>query len=322
MAIHKAMLLALRALSYPAALDVGKTYKAERFLRALKTPLAPLYHLRDNKLLRDGREIPIRLYTPPHQSDNRLLLFFHGGGWVLENVDTYDSVCRNLARKTGCRVASVEYALAPEYPFPTGLEDCYAAARTIFLHPENFNVSAEDITLIGDSAGGNLAAAVSLLARDRGEFSISRQILIYPATWNDHSPTSPFPSVQENGTGYLLTSQRVCDFMRLYAGEHPENLQNPYFAPLLCQDLSHQPATLLISAEFDPLRDEGEAYAAALRVAGNPVVQYRMPDALHGFFSLPPRFSHVKRTYQLINRFLNRDSAYVKEKDSQLEPSG
>lgn len=309
MAISKAMHAALRALSQPANIDVDKTYKVERVLRGLRAPLSPLYHLWDHKIERDGREIRVRIYSPKKQTDSRLLLFFHGGGWVLESVDTYNRVCKNLAEKTGCRVASVEYGLAPEYVFPEGLEDCYAAAREVYLHPEQFGVQSHEITLIGDSAGGNLAAAVSLMARDRGEFMIAQQILIYPATYNDHSPASRFDSVRENGTDYLLTAKRVSDYMALYAGEEPEACNSPYFAPLLCKDLSCQPRTMVITAQFDPLRDEGEAYAYALRDAGNTVVLFRMPDALHGYFSLSMRYKLVRKTYDMIDHFLNGDHA-------------
>lgn len=308
MAISKTMRAALHALSYPANIDVGKTYKVERAVRGLRAPLAPLYHLWDHKIERDGHDIRVRIYTPKKQTGARLLLFFHGGGWVLESVDTYDAVCRNLANRTGCRVASVEYGLAPEHIFPEGLEDCYAAAREVYRNPEQFGVSSHKITLIGDSAGGNLAAAVSLMARDRGEFAVSQQILIYPATYYDHSPDSRFDSVRENGADYLLTAKRVQDYMAIYAGGDETVQQNPYFAPLCAPDLSRQPRTLVVTAEFDPLRDEGEAYADALRQAGNLVEQYRMPDALHGYFSLPARFPMVRRTYEMIVKFLNGES--------------
>ena len=212
MAINKRMRTALRLLSYPAAADLEKVYKIERVLYNLKAPpIAPLYHLWDHKIQSvDGAAIRVRLYRAPGKADSsRLLLFFHGGGWVFESVDTYNQVCRRLAKATGCPIASVEYRRAPEHPFPVGLEDCYAAARAVYQHPEQFGVHPQDIVLIGDSAGGNLAAAVSLMARDRGEFTVGQQILIYPATAADHSPDSPFDSVRENGHGYLLTARRV-----------------------------------------------------------------------------------------------------------------
>jgi acetyl esterase/lipase len=157
---------------------------------------------------------------------------------------------------------------------------------------------------MGDSAGGNLAAAVSLMAADRGEFRVGKQILLYPSTYNDHSEASPFPSIRENGKGYLLTSKKISDFQNLYIN-NTQDLTSPYFAPLLSDSLEHQPKTLLITAEYDPLRDEGEAYGYKLRRFGNEVFIYRIKDALHGFFSLPLRFAHVKQCYQLINEFLD-----------------
>ena len=161
-----------------------------------------------------------------------------------------------MAEATGHLVVSVDYRLAPEHRFPQGLEDCYAVAREVCLDASLFGVSARRITLIGDSAGGNLAAAVSLMARDRGEFLPARQILIYPATWNDHTPASPFRSVTENGTDYLLTSRRICDYMELYRGSAAD-LQNPYFAPLLAEDFTGLPETLVVTAQYDPPAGRG-----------------------------------------------------------------
>ena len=232
-----------------------------------------------------------------------MLLFFHGGGWVTGNIESYSPVCRALAQAVGCVVASVDYRLAPEYPFPTGLEDCYCAMQELLKNPWLLRARREDVTVIGDSAGGNLAAAASLMAFSRGGLIPERQILIYPATADDHSENSPFPSVHENGEGYLLTSKRVCDYMDLYLPDG-ESRRDPYAAPLNAPDLSKQPRTLVITAEYDPLRDEGEAYARRLREAGVPTQLYRMPDALHGFFSLPTRFSQVRRAHRLIRGFL------------------
>lgn len=154
--------------------------------------------------------------------------------------------------------------------------------------------------------GANLAAAVSLLARDRGEFSVARQILVYPSTYNDHSENSPFDSVRENGTDYLLTSKKIQDYMALYMRSEAD-LESPYFAPLLAEDLRCQPRTLILTAQYDPLRDEGEEYGRRLARAGNRVRVYRMKDALHGFFSLGPGFAHVKCAYRAIRAFLDED---------------
>lgn len=312
MAINKVMLAALKALSYPD-IDIKKNYKLVRMVtNAVHVHvMKPFYRTWDHRISADGHDIPVRIFAPNQDVSERyleesrpVLLFFHGGGWVTGNIDSYDKVCTNLAMATRHIVVSVDYRLAPEHRFPAGLEDCYAVARDCFLNTWRLNAKPEQITMIGDSAGGNLAAAVSLMARDRGEFQPSRQILLYPATGNDHQPaTSPFDSIRENGEDYLLTAKRINDYMDLYMGGE-EDLQNPYFAPLLAKDLSGQPDTLIVTAEYDPLRDEGEAYGEKLREAGNRVEIQRMPDALHGFFSLPPNFEQVQDCYRIINRFL------------------
>ncbi len=306
MAINKYMRAALRALSY-AEPDVKKNYRLLRTAEtAAKAPkLRSLYRTWEHRVLNGTHEVPVRIFLPGQETNHRLpvLLFFHGGGWVTGNIESYSPVCRALAQAVGCVVASVDYRLAPEYPFPTGLEDCYCAMQELLKNPWLLRARREDVTVIGDSAGGNLAAAASLMAFSRGGLIPERQILIYPATADDHSENSPFPSVHENGEGYLLTSKRVCDYMDLYLPDG-ESRRDPYAAPLNAPDLSKQPRTLVITAEYDPLRDEGEAYARRLREAGVPTQLYRMPDALHGFFSLPTRFSQVRRVHRLIRGFL------------------
>lgn len=309
MAINKAMRIALKALSYPD-LDVKKNYKLHRQVNNAVHPyLKPRYKIWDHKITGIDYEIPVRIFLPPDTSKDkprRVLIFFHGGGWVIGNIDSYSNLCNNMARQTGCLVVSVDYRLAPEYPFPCALEDCYAVTREIFMDSSLFGVDKDDITIIGDSAGGNLAAAVSLMARDLGEFSVSNQILIYPSTNNDHSDETGFWSIREYGKDYLLTSKRIRDYMDLYIRSEID-LENPYLAPLIAKDLSNQPRTLIITAEYDPLRDEGEAYGKKLKEHGNKVTIYRMKDALHGFITLPKHFVHVKRSFDLINKFLNEE---------------
>lgn len=141
------------------------------------------------------------------------------------------------------------------------------------------------------------------MARDRGEFLPESQILIYPATAADHGPNSPFPSVHENGEGYLLTAKHIEEYMSLYISSEQDRC-NPYFAPLEASDLSRQPQTLILTAQYDPLRDEGEAYGERLKLAGNRVEMHRIPDALHGFFSRSPRTQAARQAYGYINRFL------------------
>ena len=307
MTINPLMKAVLKALSYPD-LNVKKNYKIQRQLDQLKAVPVPSplpYKAWDHLVPNGSHNVPVRVFTVPDSRPRSVLLFFHGGGWVTGNIDSYDKVCAHMSRVTDHLVVSVDYRLAPAHPFPAGLEDCYAVAREIYNDHRLLNSRQESITLIGDSAGANLAAAVSLMARDRGEFLPDRQILIYPATASNHSDDSPFPSIRENGTDYLLTSKRVRDYMDLYASS-PADRRSPYFAPLLARDFSHQPRTLIITAEYDPLRDEGEAYGEMLARSGVDTEVHRIPDALHGFFSLPPSFAPVKMTYQYINRFLER----------------
>ena len=212
MAINHVVRAALNALSYPD-INLKHNYKLARFFINIAHVhvLRPFYRIWDHKISCGDHDIPVRIFSPKKSGQYPVLLFFHGGGWVTGNIDSYDKVCTHMASLTRHIVVSVDYQLAPEHKFPAGLEDCYCVTRELFLNSGLLNVTPDQITLIGDSAGGNLAAAVSLMARDRGEFMPKRQILIYPATYNDHSDSSPFVSIRENGTGYLLTSKRISE---------------------------------------------------------------------------------------------------------------
>lgn len=305
MAFEKAAYALLKALSNPSY-DVKKAYKLERRIKNVSSGrfVKLFYKPWDHTVSCGDHSVPVRIFSPETPGEHKILLFFHGGGWVTGNIDSYDRVCTHMARLTDHMVVSVDYRLAPEHRFPAAPEDCYAVARELFLDAELLGVPPEDITLIGDSAGGNLAAVVSLMARDRGEFLPRKQILLYPSTANDHHPeTSPYASIRENGTDFILTSKRINDYMELYSSS-PDDKHNPYFAPLEAEDLTRQPDTLIIVAEFDPLRDEGIAYGRRLGDAGNRVMMMHVPDALHGFISMPARFEAVKKTYETINLFL------------------
>ena len=307
MAINKAMRKVLKALSFE-----GIEVESSRNLANLKAidPLKIFYKTVDYRVFNGEHEVPVRIFLPHEKAmEPRMetmppaMLFIHGGGWVTESVDNYERVCARMADATGHLVVAVEYRLAPEHKFPAGLEDCYAAARALYEGRIIPYLKKEQITLIGDSAGGNLVAALSLMARDRGEFMPERQILIYPATNSDYSDHSVYPSVRENGTGYLLTAGKMQDYVDLYARCESDK-KNPYFAPILEEDLRNQPKTLVLTAEYDPLRDEGEAYGKRLQEAGNQVEIYRIKDALHGYFALGIKYYHVQESFELIKRFL------------------
>lgn len=307
--ISKTMRAVLHALSYGnIEVESSRRLADLKKLDALRIFLKKL----DTKIYNGEYEVPVRLYFPSEEemkmeakerSHLSVLLFFHGGGWVTESVETYDRVCARMAQSTSCIVASVEYRLAPEYRFPTAFEDCYAAAKALYTNHSILHVHPDQITIMGDSAGGNLAAAVCLKARDTGDFTPKRQILIYPAVNNCYTEASPYPSVQENGTDYLLTSVKMEDYLKLYEST-PKDRQNPYFAPLMAGDFSRLPRTLILTAQFDPLRDEGEEYAKRLKEAGNEVELHRINGALHGFFALGIRFLHVQESFTYMNAFL------------------
>lgn len=303
MAMNKLSRTVLKALS-DMEIDVKKHYRMERVLNRVMHPSLKLrYEIWDRKIITDGFSLPVRIFSPKQMRSKEIILFFHGGGWVSGDIESYTGVCAGLAKATGRRVMSVDYRLAPEHPFPCGLEDCYRATRELFLHSTPKETAGDRIILMGDSAGGNLAAAVSLMAADRGEFRVKRQILLYPSTYNDHSKSSPFRSIAENGKDFLLTSKKIQVYQDLYIRTH-EDRSNPYFAPLLSDNLEGQPKTLLITAEYDPLRDEGEEYGKKLIKYGNDVSIHRIDDALHGFFSFSSWFVQVGKCYRLINQFL------------------
>lgn len=245
-----------------------------------------------------------------------VLLFFHGGGWVTESVENYDRVCSRMAQSTRHIVMSVEYRLAPGISFPGTAGGLLAAAKALYTGRLILPADPDRITIIGDSAGGNLAAAVCLLARERGEFMPRKQILTYPALNNCYTEESPYKSVQENGEGYLLTAVKMEDYLKLYESSSKDR-QNPYFAPILEEDLSHMPDTLILTAEFDPLRDEGEAYGKRLKDAGNYVEVHRIPEALHGYFALGIRFLHVQESFEIMNKFLKKEADKTWKQDIQ-----
>lgn len=304
MALNKLMVSALRFLSY-AEPDVSQNYKLDRALREIvSAPTINAFNIWDQKVSVGGAEIPVRIFQPAEQKSRELIVYFHGGGWVVGSIDTYTRACGMIADTMGRRVMSVDYRLAPEYPFPCAPEDCYAVTKSIFEHASDFGADTHNIILMGDSAGGNLAAAVSLMAEKRGEFRVSRQVLIYPSTAPDHTEGSPFASIRENGAGYLLTSKRVCEYISLYLTD-PSDYSDYRYAPILADSCKGQPKTLILTAQYDPLRDEGEAYAKKLQADGVDCKYFRIPDALHGFITLPKSFEVVRVAYERIQSFIS-----------------
>lgn len=297
---------ALKLLSSPT-INMHESYKFVRQLqKVFVTPSKSRFQYLDQEIYSadQSHEIPIRIFRPKKLMSSDIILFFHGGGWVLGNIDTYTKDCRRLADQMGRIVLAVDYLKAPENPYPAGFEDCYHVAQLLLSRPDLTGFKgARNIIIVGNSAGGNLAAAVSLRLRNEGKPLPSKQILINPVTYWRHDEASPFKSVEENGYDYGLTAKKMQEYMEMYEPDEVKR-QNPYIAPLMTEDFSNQPDTLVISSEFDPLRDEGEVYGYMLLEAGNQVEIMRAKDTVHNFLFAPLNEDIIDTTYLLIKDYL------------------
>ncbi len=309
--MNKTMQAILQALSYG-----GIEVESARWIADLKKldPLRIFVKKLDIEIYNNEYKVPVRLYFADEasmESGNEnvpVILFFHGGGWTTESVETYDRVCSRMAQSIGQLVVSVEYRLAPEHRFPVGFEDCYAAAKALFAGELLPRIRPEQITVMGDSAGGNLAAAVCMKARDTGDFRPQRQILIYPALSNCYTEDSPYDSVRPNGTGYLLTSEKMADYLNSYES-NPAVRDDHYLAPQCAEDYAIIPDTLILTAGFALLSDAGEEYERRMRQAGCRVRIERIEGALHGYFALGIQHLYVQESFRHINRFLSVERA-------------
>ena len=244
----------------------------------------PVAELRDLSIPGPHGPIPLRLYRPATAParGSPALAFFHGGGWVLGNLDSHDGVCRHLAERSGCVVVAVDYRLAPEHKFPAALDDAFAATQWLAAQAPALGVDAARIAVGGDSAGGNLAAAVCLLAREAGgNPAIAFQMLLYPAT--DFAMDTP--SHRRFGEGHLLTRASMAWFRDHYLN-HPGEAADWRASPLRAASLAGLPPAYVLTPTHDPLRDEGEAYARRLVEAGIPVTLWRAPGLIHGFLPM------------------------------------
>ncbi|MBV9826370.1 MAG: alpha/beta hydrolase [Alphaproteobacteria bacterium] len=245
----------------------------------LMAPAAAIGSVREHAIEGPGGKLRLRIYTPQSAGPSPLVVFYHGSGFVLCSLNTHDGMCRNLCGGAECVVVSVDYRLAPEHKFPAGLDDCVAATLWAIAHAAELGADASRTVVAGDSAGGNLAAAAALRLRDEGGPRLCGQLLIYPVT-DYHTPGTP--SYAENGNGYGLTRATMEWFWGHYlAGA--SDAANPLASPLRAADLRGLPPALVQTAEYDPLRDEGELYAERLRQAGVPTDMSRWPGMNHGF---------------------------------------
>ena len=232
--------------------------------------------------------VPVRAYRPKGAGKDEILpalVYFHGGGWVIGDLDTHDVVCRTLANGARCAVFSVEYRKAPESPFPAAVDDCFAALKFVFQNEKTLKINSKQIAVGGDSAGGNLATVMALMARDAGgpavSFPISFQVLIYPGA----DQRMAHASIKRNGEGYLLTEKSMLYFRSHYLPD-PKDWLDWRASPLLAKSLKGLPPAFLLTAGFDPLVDEGREYAERMQKDGVKVEYKNYPDMVHGFITM------------------------------------
>lgn len=296
------------ALEAASALTPIETMSAPEARAAIEERVAKFPKLNEKIARADNRQIPgkagmipVRIYTPEGKKPFPTLLYIHGGGWVVGSLDTHDDLCRSLCHRVRCVVVSVAYRLAPEAKFPAALEDCYSALEWCAKHATEIGGDGKHLAVAGDSAGGHLTACTSLYARDHKGPKITQQVLIYPVI-NHGFDTA---SYHQNAEGYGLNRVRMMWYWNHYLAK-PEDGGNPYASPLQAKDLRGLPPALILTAEYDPLRDEAEAYAARLHRAGVPVQCKRYLDMNHGFLQFGAAYPQAKHGLQSVSETLRQ----------------
>lgn len=285
-----------------------QTFNLKEQRKTFNTPILPVekrvqvYEVEDRTVSTLPADIPIRIYTPKKAGSYPILMFFHGGAFHAGNLESHDEVVRPICKESEYKVIAVDYRLAPEHPYPAALEDCYAVTKWVTEHKEELKWDGENLAIAGDSSGGNLVAAVSLLARKKQEFEIKKQVLLYPSLDLDFSEFR-YPSLVENGKGYFVESDTLAELNSFYL-LGGANTDDPLVSPIREEKLENLPEALVITAEYDPFRDEGEQYAENLRKSGVSVELKQYEGVTHGFLGKFTHLDEYKGVYALISEFL------------------
>ena len=268
---------------------------AKQFRRPMDVD--PVARVEDRSVPGPAGDIRVRVYRPAVDSTARPgVVYFHGGGFVICDLDSHDGACRRLANEIDAVVVSVDYRLAPEHRWPAAAEDAFAATQWVAAHAAELGIDTRRLAVAGDSAGGNLSAVVAQMARDRGGPALAFQLMVYPVI--DLSATrSEYASQTENARGYFLTLEQMEWYRDQYLGD--ADGEAPYASPIKAESLAGLPPACVVTAEMDPLRDEGEAYGRALHAAGVPVELHRAAGMFHGFFNMDAVLDGSKEAQQV-----------------------
>ncbi|MEH7238589.1 alpha/beta hydrolase [Bacillus sp. JJ1562] len=288
--------------------DVKHKIIPEEHRKIFDAPILPVeervqvFEIEDRIVSTPEADIPVRIYTPHEGDSYPLLMYFHGGAFFSGSIESHDEVVRPICMESGYKVISVGYRLAPEHPFPAGLEDCYNVTKWATEHQEELNWDGKNLAIAGDSSGGNLVAVLTYLARDKKEFAITKQVLFYPSLDLDFSEFR-YPSLIENGKGYFVESDGLAEHNSFYLLGGVDT-DNPLVSPIREENLENLPSALVITAEYDPFRDEGELFAANLKKCEVSVELKRYDGVTHGFLGKFTHLDEYKDIYKRTGEFL------------------
>lgn len=283
--------------------DLENKYKLYRTAYEIIHPTISKKNISNYKIIINDSLVPLRVFYPEKISElTSVIIYIHGGGWITGSVNSYSKIIREISKRTGKLVVAIDYRLAPEYKFPIGLNDCYSAVKYLYREFEKLSINNENITIMGDSAGGNLAVSVALKARKTQEINIQKQVLIYPALSGEYHGDTKYESLIKNSELDILTVKHLDSFMKLYTNTK-KDLDNPLVAPLKETDFTNMPETLVVTGDIDPLRDEGKEYYKRLKKANVRAKYLNIKFASHGF--LNGKDEEIKdEFYQTVIKFL------------------
>jgi acetyl esterase/lipase len=288
-------------------ISIKENLKLYRNFQKILNPIHKKSKYEDIKISLTHRDIKVRVFNDFNDNQNhKIIIFLHGGGWVSGSIDSYTNFCHKLSKETNHIVLSIDYRLAPENPFPAGFEDCFDITYLVYKNIKTLNIKAKDICLMGDSAGGNLVAAIAHRARNERKFKVNKMILLYPTLQTDYSLKTPYKSVIHNGYDYLLTRKILKEYTMMYVSTE-DDLYDPYCAPLYDRSFKKLPESLIITCNLDPLRDEGRHYVEKLRNAKNKVTHIEY-DVIHAYMTNKIYKEEIKETYIAIKKFLGDEN--------------